>query len=327
MRIVSGMRPTGRLHIGHLLGALTNWKKLQDEGNDCFFFVADWHALTTDFKNTSQLPENNREMVIDWLASGIDPEKSTVFLQSAIREHAELFLMFSMITPLGWLERNPTYKEMRQEITDKDLSNLGFLGYPVLQAADILLYKGEAVPVGQDQVPHLELTREITRRFNNTYAHIFPEPQPKLTESPKINGVDGRKMSKSYGNAILLSDSTADIEAKVRTMVTDPKRARRKDPGDPDTCNLYPLHETYSPSETIQNVRKGCRSAEIGCVDCKKMLLDSLLPKLGEIREKRDHFAQHPKRIDEILDAGTQKAQKIATKTMNEVKKVAHLVS
>ncbi len=325
MRIVSGMRPNGKLHIGHLLGALNNWKKLQNEKNECFFFVANWHALTTDWQKTDSIPENIREMVIDWLAAGVDPEKSTIFVQSHVKEHAELYLLFSMITPLGWLERNPTYKEMRQEIKDKDLSNFGFLGYPVLQAADILLYKGEAVPVGQDQVPHLELTREIARRFNNTYRPIFPEPQAKLTSSPKIAGTDGRKMSKSFGNVILLSDSDAEIRKKIQGMVTDPKRARRQDPGDPDTCNLFPLHQIYSTAKTQTEVRKGCTTAEIGCVDCKGLLLPSLLESLKEIRERREMWSKKPKEIDKILRAGADHARGLAEKTLSEVRSALHL--
>lgn len=320
MRIVSGMRPTGKLHLGHLLGALEHWIKLQNEGKDCFYFAADWHALTTDYQDANKVKPYTREMLADWLAVGMDPKKSTIFAHSDIPEISELFLLLGMITPLGWLERNPTYKELRQEITNKDLSNFGFLGYPVLQAADIILYKGEGVPVGQDQVPHLELTREITRRFNSTYKPIFPEPQALLTKSPKINGVDGRKMSKSYGNAILLSDSKEEIQSKIQVMVTDPKRARRQDPGDPDTCNLYPLHKIYSSNETIQEVRKGCTTAGIGCVDCKKLLLPSLLSRLEPIREKREEWTLHPKRIDEVLDSGAKKAQKVAKQTMNEVR-------
>ncbi|MFH1018804.1 MAG: tryptophan--tRNA ligase [Pseudomonadota bacterium] len=321
MRIVSGMRPTGRLHLGHLHGALANWVRLQNEGNECFFFVADWHALTTDWESTGQIAENTREMVADWLAAGLDPGKSTIFVQSQVKEHAELHLLLSMITPLGWLERNPTYKEQRQEISDRDLSNYGFLGYPVLQAADILLYKGEAVPVGQDQVPHLELTREIARRFNSTYKAIFPEPKALLTPSPRIGGVDGRKMSKSYGNAILLSEPEAEIRKKIRAMVTDPKRARREDPGDPDTCNLYPLHEIYSSKETIRDVRVGCTTAGIGCVDCKNMLLKSFLPSMTQLREKRDQITKSSKHVDEVLARGNDRARQVAMGTMNEVKR------
>jgi tryptophanyl-tRNA synthetase len=264
-------------------------------------------------------------MVTDWLAAGIDPARSTIFVQSDVKEHAELFLLLSMVTPLGWLERNPTYKEIKQELSDRDLSMFGFLGYPVLQAADILLYKGTAVPVGQDQIPHVELTREITRRFNYLYGNVFPEPQPMLTASPKLSGVDGRKMSKSYGNAILLSDPEQEVRAKIRAMVTDPKRARRQDPGDPDTCNLFPLHEIYSTQETIAQVRSGCTTAHIGCVDCKGLLLPSLLSILNEFREKRAKWESKPEEINRILSDGAARARTLATQTMGEVRNALHL--
>lgn len=325
MRVVSGMRPSGKLHIGHLLGALNNWKKLQAEGKECFFFVADWHALTTDYEKTELIQDNVREMVIDWLAVGIDPDKVTLFLQSAVKEHAELFLLLGMMTPVGWLERNPTFKEQKQEITDKDLSGYGFLGYPVLQAADILLYKGEAVPVGHDQLPHLELTREIARRFNHLYKPVFPEPKALLTQSPKVAGIDGRKMSKSYGNAILLSDSEDEVRKKIKAMVTDVKRARRQDPGDPDTCNLYPLHEIYSTKETISAVRSGCTTAGIGCVDCKNLLFDGLLPQLADIRARREKLASSPGLVDQVLKAGSARAREIAVQTMKQVREALRL--
>jgi tryptophanyl-tRNA synthetase len=325
MKIVSGMRPTGRMHIGHLYGAMTNWVKLQDQGAQCYFFVADWHALTTDWQSTNTIPENVREMVIDWLAAGLDPKKAVIFRQSQVKEHAELFLLLSMITPIGWLERNPTYKEIRQEVTEKDLSNLGFLSYPVLQAADVLMYKADAVPVGQDQLPHLELTREITRRFNSTYKPIFPEPKALLTSSPRIGGVDGRKMSKSYGNAILLSDSEEEIRKKVKIMVTDENRKRRQDPGNPDHCNLYPLHEIHSPPQMLEDVRKGCTTAGIGCVDCKNMLLSTMLPVLKTIREKREALSHSPDEVDRVLGDGNARAAKVAASTMEEVRKAVSL--
>lgn len=326
MTVVSGMRPTGKLHIGHYFGALTNWVKLQDQ-QSCFFFVADWHALTSDYEKTEKLADNTREMMADWLASGIDPNKSTLFLQSKVHEQAEIFLVLSMFTPLGWLERNPTYKEQRQEIQDKDLSNLGFLAYPVLQAADILTYKGNQVPVGKDQVPHLEITREIARRFNHLAGKdIFPEPQPILTPTSKIQGTDGRKMSKSYNNAIFLSDSDTVMDEKVKGMVTDPKRIRRQDPGNPAECNLYPLHEVYSSKTTIEQVKEGCITAGIGCVDCKKMLLPSLKEKVGEIRSRREQWISKPQQIDDILKAGSAKAQIIAAQTMAEVKETLHVL-
>ncbi len=323
MRIVSGMRPTGKLHLGHLHGALRNWVALQDQKKECFFFVADWHALTTDYRNTEEIPSSIEDMVLDWLAVGLDPKKSTLFVQSQVKEHAELALLLGMVTPIGWLQRNPTYKEVRAELTDRDLSNLGFLGYPVLQAADVLLYKGEAVPVGQDQVAHLELTREITRRFNSYYGNTFPEPQPLLTPSPRISGTDGRKMSKSYGNAILLSDEEDVVRKKIQGMVTDPKRARRNDPGDPDTCNLYPLHEVYSKPETVQEVRKGCKSAGIGCVDCKKLLLPPLLASLEEIQQRRNKLGKST--VEKVLEQGREKAMSVAARTMKEVRKGLHL--
>jgi len=325
MRIISGMRPTGKLHLGHLVGALDNWTRLQNEGNECFFFVADLHALTSDFDKTDMLPENIEEMVIDWLAAGVDPKKCTIFVQSHVKEQAELFLLFGMITSMGWLERNPTYKDLKQENKEKDLSNLGFFSYPVMQAADIALLKGEGVPVGLDQVPHLELTREIVRRFNGLYGQIFPEPKALLTSFPKINGTDGRKMSKSYGNAILLSDTAAEVTTKIKGMLTDPKRALRKDPGDPDTCNLFPLHAIYSPESTVADVREGCTTARIGCVDCKKMLLPNLEVSLEQIRAKREHFSKNRGDVKDILSAGATRAQTIAAETLRQVRKAMHL--
>jgi len=325
MNILSGMRPTGPLHIGHLFGAINSWLKLQTEGNNCYFFVADWHALTSDFKDTKKIRENTIDMVIDWLAAGIDPEKSTIFVQSHVKEHAELFLLLAQITPLGWLERCPTYKEMRQEQPDKDLSNFGFLGYPVLQASDILLYKADAVPVGQDQLAHLELVREITRRFNNYYGQIFPEPQPKLSTSPKINGIDGRKMSKSFNNAILIKDSDDDIAKKVKVMVTDKKRMKRLDPGNPEDCNLYPLHFAFTDDKTRENIDKECRTAGIGCVDDKKILTENISKYLEPIRERRKKFENNKKLVEEILENGAKKARDKAAQTMEEVRKAVNL--
>lgn len=324
-RIVSGMRPTGKLHIGHVWGALNNWKKLQSENKDCFYFVADYHALTSNYQHTSDLPRNISDMVLDWLAVGIDPEQSNLYLQSFVPEVAELFLLFSMITPVGWLERNPTFKEMRQEQTDQDLSNLGFLGYPVLQTADICVVKGSHVPVGLDQVPHLELSREIVRRLNATYGEHFPEPQALLTPSPKINGTDGRKMSKSFNNAIFLSDSALEIETKIKGMMTDPKRIKRQDPGNPKHCNLYPLHELYSSTQTQDEVQAGCVSAKIGCVDCKKMLLPSLTAALLPLSERRTKLASKSDNVHQILVEGSKKVQKIARETLGELKEKMHL--
>ena len=325
MRVVSGMRPTGKLHIGHLHGALKNWVELQNSGAECFFFAADFHALTSDFDKTESIRTNIEEMVIDWLACGVDPEKSAIFVQSQIQEEPELFLLLGMITTLGWLERNPTYKDLRQENSEKDLSNLGFFSYPVMQAADILMLDGERVPVGQDQVPHLELTREIARRFNHLYGPTLKEPQALLTRFPKINGTDGRKMSKSYGNAILLSDSEAEVKTKVMGMLTDPKRALRKDPGDPDTCNLFPIHVIHSSPETVEEVRRGCTSAAIGCVDCKKLLLPNLERDLGEIRARRQNTLSNPAIVHAALNQGKDRATEIAQNTLARVRKAMHL--
>ncbi|MEX1347871.1 MAG: tryptophan--tRNA ligase, partial [Desulfobacterales bacterium] len=244
-RILSGMRPTGPLHLGNLLGALANWVNMQDD-YDCYFFIADWHALTSDYDNTEPIEKNRKEIMMDWLSAGLTPEKSTLFVQSQVKEHAELFLLLTMITPVPWLERNPTYKEQIGEMTNKDLSTFGFLGYPVLQAADIIIYKPDGVPVGVDQAPHVEITREIARRFNHFYGNVFPEPATILTETPKILGIDRRKMSKSYNNAIFLSDSPKDIIAKVSRMITDPQRKRRSDPGNPDVCNVFDFHKLYT---------------------------------------------------------------------------------
>ncbi|MCB1198866.1 MAG: tryptophan--tRNA ligase [Deltaproteobacteria bacterium] len=327
MRIVSGMRPTGKLHIGHYFGAIDNWLRFQKE-HECFFLVADWHALTSDYQDTSDIPSHTQEMVIDWLACGVDPEKAIVFQQSQVKEHAELYLLLSMFTPLGWLERNPTFKEQKQQITDKDISNLGFFGYPVLQATDVMIYKGQGVPVGKDQVPHLEITREIARRFNNlTKTEIFPEPEAILTETPKIMGTDGRKMSKSYHNSISLSDDENSVEKKIKSMVTDSNRLRRDDPGNPDACNLFPLHKKYSPMDTQQEVRQGCTTASMGCVDCKKILLPNINNWLNPIREKRLDLENKPNRVREILHTGNQKARQVATSTIEEVRKTLHLAS
>jgi tryptophanyl-tRNA synthetase len=278
-RILSGMRPTGKVHLGNYVGALRNWVNLQDD-YDCFFFIADWHALTTDYADTRDIKQNSLEVIIDYLASGLDPERSTLFIQSHVPQHAELHLLFSMITPLGWLERVPTYKEQRENIKDKDLSTYGFLGYPLLQSADILMYQADFVPVGEDQVPHVELTREVARRFNQFYPRkagsgnrdpqrcvVFPEPRPLLTPAAKLPGTDGRKMSKSYGNTILLSEPEASLRAKLKTMVTDPARVRRSDPGNPDACPVGDLHKIFSNADTMAKVYEGCRTAGIGCIE------------------------------------------------------------
>ncbi|MDL1977069.1 MAG: tryptophan--tRNA ligase [Deltaproteobacteria bacterium] len=318
-RIVSGMRPTGRLHLGNLFGALANWKNLQDD-YDCFFFVADWHALTSDYADTEDLRAYVKEMLIDWLSVGLSRDKATMFIQSHVKEHAELFVLLSTISPLPWLERNPTYKEQKAQIANKDLSTYGFLGYPVLQAADIIIYKADRVPVGIDQLPHVELTREIARRFNHFYGSLFPIPDPILTNIPKLLGIDGRKMSKSYNNALYLSDKPADIASKVSQMVTDPQRARRNDPGDPNVCNVFAFHKLFSKAETIQRVDAECRAAEIGCVECKKIMAERLAAFLAPIREKREYYENHQEEVADILREGTEKARAVARETMEEVR-------
>ena len=321
-RVLSGMRPTGKLHLGNYVGALDNWVRMQDE-YQCFFEVADWHALTTDYADTSRVKENSLEVVLDWLAAGLDPEKSVIFIQSHVPAHAELHLLFSMITPLGWLERVPTYKEQRENIKDKDLGTYGFLGYPVLQSADILIYKGDVVPVGEDQVAHVELTREIARRFNGFYGKrgdVFPEPQSLLTIAPKLPGTDGRKMSKSYGNTILLTDPEPVVRQKLKTMVTDPARVRRSDPGNPDVCPVGDLHKIFSSKETMAKVNAGCRSAGIGCIECKGWAADGLVQLLNPMQERRKKYEENPRLAWDILEAGTERARKTAAETMNDVR-------
>src|SRR5512138_155605 len=317
--IVSGMRPTGRLHLGHLHGALANWVRLQEE-NDCYYFSADWHALTTSYDRTDVIKQSEREMFVDFIAAGIDPAKATLFVQSEVKQHAELYLLLGMITPLGWLERSPTYKEMRENITDRDLALYGFLGYPVLMTADIILYKATGVPVGADQVPHLELCREIARRFNFHYGEVFPEPQPLLTQVPKILGTDGRKMSKSYGNTIDLGESAESTRKKVMGAVTDPARKLRTDPGNPEVCGIGWLHKVYSDAATNAWVDQGCRTATIGCVDCKKKLLEKLVPEQERMREKREALLARPGDVDALVQLGTQKARTVAARTMDEVR-------
>jgi tryptophanyl-tRNA synthetase len=386
-RVLSGMRPTGRLHIGHYFGALQNWVKLQsDSAYECFYFVADWHALTSDYADTSAIAENSLQITIDFLASGIDPNKSTVFLQSLVPEHAELHLLLSMITPLGWLERIPTYKEALDNITNKDLHTYGFLGYPTLQTADIVIYsdpgKPLLVPVGEDQVSHVEFSRELVRRFNTFYGlsidrdsweksdmqsltlavrsggnisaeglrqqaledgiqnwldrigpraqkfvmfkECLTEPAPLLTPTPRIPGLDGRKMSKSYGNAITLSETDADIRSKTKTMVTDPARKRRTDPGNPDICPVYDWHKLFSTPERdpgrLDWVQTGCRSAGIGCIECKSSMADNLIKWIEPVRERRVKWESDEKGVLEILDAGSQKARESARRTMQRVR-------
>ena len=313
------MRPTGALHMGNYLGALSNWVNMQDQ-YDCFFFVADWHALTSDYEKTDGMEGFVRDIILDWLSAGLSPEKCTIFIQSKIPEHAELFLILSMITPVPWLERNPTYKDQIVQLQNKDLSTFGFLGYPVLQAADIIMYKANGVPVGVDQVPHVEITREIARRFNFLYGNVFPEPEAILTHTPKILGIDGRKMSKSYGNAIFLSDAAEQVNAKVMQMVTDPQRARRSDPGNPDICNVYEFHRLYTELNLTTQIGDQCRSAGIGCVDCKRSMAANLIQALAPIHERRMYYQSHPELIAEIIAAGSHKAAQVARQTMQEVR-------
>jgi tryptophanyl-tRNA synthetase len=344
-RVLSGMRPTGRLHIGHYFGALQNWVKLQEQ-YECFYFVADWHALTTDYADASQVASNTIEIGTDWLAAGLDPEKCTLFIQSQVPEHAELHLMLSMVTPLGWLERVPTYKEQLENIKDKDLHTYGFLGYPLLQTADIVIYDANFVPVGEDQVPHVEMSREVVRRFNTSFAktdeetrklsldhrlsllanqglqveQILREPDVLLTETPRLPGTDGRKMSKSYDNYISLSESDESIRAKTKVMMTDPARKRRTDKGNPDVCPVFSWHRLFSDHKIISWSDHGCRTAEIGCIECKSAMADGLIRWIEPIRARRQEFEAHPQRVLEILDAGSKKARTVAQATMARVR-------
>src|ERR1039458_301075 len=356
-RVLSGMRSTGKLHLGNYVGALENWVRMQDE-YDCFFFIADWHALTTDYADTSRLKENSVDVLLDWLAAGLDPANCVMFIQSHIPAHAELHLLLSMITPLGWLERVPTYKEQKENIKEKDLGTYGFLGYPVLQSADILIYKADVVPVGEDQVAHVELTREIARRFNGIYAYaqpvvaettsltqsqkdilissgtditpdtdyifpriVFPEPQALLTPAPRLPGTDGRKMSKSYDNAVMLTEPEPVVRQKLKTMVTDPARVRRTDRGNPDICPVGDLHKIFSDKETIAKVNEGCRSAGIGCIECKSWVADAIVKILNPMQERRKKYEDNPRLAWDILEAGSARAREIAGGTMDEVRK------
>ena len=393
MRIVSGMRPTGKLHLGHYFGVIRNWIKLQNE-HETFFFIADWHALTTAYKKTQDLKNHIRDVMIDWIALGLDPEKGTLFIQSRVKEHAELHLIFSMITPKSWLEWNPTYKDMKynllrlseielqfrgglrdvvrqflnmipykvedferfEEHLLEDLSSTfisalfegeiepellkkinvskrdfydtdtyGFLGYPVLQSADILIYKGQGVPVGEDQLPHIELSREIARRFNSLYGDIFPEPEALLTETPKILGTDGRKMSKSYNNAIYFADTEEEVEAKVMKMFTDPQKLRKNDPGRPSVCPVFSYHRLFTPPEKVEEIDKDCRSGTLGCVDCKKTMIKSLEEFLRPIREKRNEIEKNIKKVEEVFIEGSISARNVALETMEEVRQAINL--
>ncbi len=352
-RVLSGMRPTGKLHLGNYRGALYNWERLQHQ-YECYFFIADWHALTTDYADTSRVKENILEVALDWLGAGLDPERCTLFVQSWVPQHAELHLLLSMITPLGWLERVPTYKEQQQqignvEIGGKDLSTYGFLGYPLLQSADILIYQADFVPVGQDQVAHVELTREVARRFNSMYKrqqaqgqkligdmlrtgtlqklmYAFPEPDVLLTPSPKLPGTDGRKMSKSYGNTVLMSDPEPVIRQKLKTMVTDPDRKRRTDKGNPDVCPVFDLHKIFSSTETQQEAREGCITAGIGCIECKGWLADGVVAELAPIQKRRRTYEAKPEEVWQILRAGSAKARERAEATMRQVRDAMHMV-
>jgi len=326
-KVLSGMQPSGPLHLGNLIGALSNWVRLQDK-YDCYFFVADWHALTTGYGNPSQIKEYTIDLLMNFISAGLDPEKSTIFIQSQVPQHAELHIFLSMITPLGWLERVPTYKEKKEQIKDKDLDTYGFLGYPVLQTADIIIYRAKYVPVGIDQVPHLEISREIARRFNYLYGNeFFPEPEALLTEFPKVPGIDGRKMSKSYGNAIYLSDNEKTVSEKLRTMVTDPARKRRTDKGDPAKCPVFDLHKIFSKEEEKKEVIQGCTTASIGCIDCKRILINHVIETLKPIWEKRQQLIDNPSKLIEIASEGSKKAKKVAKETLKGMKEVIGWIS
>jgi tryptophanyl-tRNA synthetase len=356
-RVLSGMRPTGRLHLGNYMGALKNWVALQNETNpdgspkyECYFFIANYHALTTDYANTSELPRSVHEVALDFLAGGLDPGKSTIFVQSDVPAHFELNDLLAMITPLSWLERVPTYKDQQEQLKEKDLATFGFLGYPLLQSADILVYQAEFVPVGQDQAAHVEITREIARRFNHLYGsrraaagiksdkerlaeleqesdvrEVLPEPKVLLTPSPKLPGTDGRKMSKSYGNTILLNDAEAEIRAKLKTMVTDPARVRRTDPGNPDVCPVFDLHKVFSSVEVQAQAADGCRTAGIGCIQCKGWVADAIVTELKPIQERGRYFEAHPDEVNAILDEGAKRARVTTEQTMSEVRAAVKL--
>ena len=326
-RVLSGMRPTGKLHLGNYVGALQNWVKLQ-ETHKCFFFVADWHALTTDYADTSRVGDNTVEVILDWLGAGLDPEKCTMFVQSHIRQHAELHVLFSMVTPLGWLERVPTYKEQQQNLATKDLSTYGFLGYPLLQAADILIYQADYVPVGEDQVAHVELTREVARRFNQFYSRGLPllkEPQVLLTKTPKLLGSDQRKMSKSYGNTILLSEEPDELAAKINGSVTD--RPKLTDKGSPDRCPVGNLHQIFSSADKLAYITRGCTQAEITCVECKALAIESVEAHLKPIRERRKEFAAKPELLKKVIAEGERQAHEAAESTMRAVRDAVGLFS
>ncbi|GBD95142.1 MAG TPA: tryptophan--tRNA ligase [Nitrospirae bacterium] len=323
-RVLSGIQPSGRLHIGNLVGALQNWVRLQEQ-YECYYFIADWHALTSQYADTSKLKEFVKDVLVNCLAAGLDPEKATIFAQSRVIEHAELHVLLSMVTPLSWLERVPTYKEKQSEVKDKDLNTYGFLGYPLLQSADILIYRADYVPVGVDQMPHIEITREICRRFNNFYGEVFPEPEGLLTQFPKVVGTDGRKMSKTYNNCVYLSDPPKEVEQKIRTMTTDPQRIKRTDKGDPELSPVFQLHKIFSTKQEQDEVAEGCRTAGIGCIDCKKVLIKNLFTVLEPIWEKRNHYLKKPDLLEDILESGSKKAREVAVETMLDARKAIGL--
>lgn len=319
--VLSGLRPTGPVHLGNYFGAIRNWVRLQDEGvYDCFYVVVDWHALTSDYADPGHIRQAVFEATADWLAAGLDPSRSTIFLQSEVKEHAELHLLLSMVTPLPWLERVPTFKEQQQQLAEKDLNTYGFLGYPLLQTADIIIYRAGHVPVGEDQAVHLELSREIVRRFNNFYGPVFPEPQALFTETPKVPGTDGRKMSKSYGNTIPLTAPEEEIRAIVANLFTDPNRIRRTDPGNPDICNLFQFHKIFTDEETRDRVDRECRAAEIGCVQDKKLLADIMVEALAPIRARREELDRNPSYVWDVLRDGSKRARQRAAETLEMVR-------
>lgn len=320
------MRPTGPLHIGHYFGALTNWKRLPGEGYRCFYMIADWHALSTEYASPQLIASNVKEIALDFLAAELDPEVCTIFVQSHVPEHTELHLLFSMVTPVAWLERNPVYKEQIETLREKDLHTYGFLGYPVLQAADILIYRANCVPIGVDQLPHLELTREIARRFNYLYGSVFPEPEALLTETPKIPGTDNRKMSKSYDNCIYLKDEPENIRQKILHMFTDPKRVYRKDPGHPETCPAFAYHQLFNKWET-EKIAADCRSALIGCTDCKRKLAEKTISFLSPLRERRRQFEKNIDVLHKILKEGAEKARAVAGETLKQAKQACGLLN
>ena len=323
-RVLSGMRPTGPAHLGHLVGAFDNWVAMQDE-LDCFYCIVDWHALTTDYANTTELRSNIRELALDFLAVGLDPDRSTLFVQSHVPAHAELHLLLSMVVPLPWLERVPTYKEQIEQLREKDLNTYGFLGYPLLQSADILIYHADFVPVGEDQKPHVELTREIARRFNNFYGAVLSEPDVRLTPTPKLPGTDGRKMSKSYGNTIDLGEDEKAIRQKLKTMVTDPARKLRTDPGDPALCPVFDLHKVFSTQETRAWAAEGCKTAGIGCIECKSTLADHLVARIAPISERRRDYEKRPKDVRDIFLEGARRAREVTEATMTDVRSAVKL--